>query len=103
MNQALHIFKKDFRYLRYEICLVVVFAMAFAAAHLLSPHAFLSDSLLPGTVVHRGGGVGRTRGAGRGHPGRSPILDHAPLSLEKPAGSEASVRRRVRESAHFSG
>ena len=47
MHQALHIFKKDLRHLSYEISLVLLFAMAFAATHLRSPHAFLNDSWLP--------------------------------------------------------
>jgi hypothetical protein len=46
MRQALHIFKKDVRYLRYEITLVWLFAIAFAATHLRGPHAFI-DPFLP--------------------------------------------------------
>ncbi|MGP0073638.1 MAG: hypothetical protein ACLPWF_17115 [Bryobacteraceae bacterium] len=33
MQQALHIFKKDVRYLRYEVALVLLIALAFAAMH----------------------------------------------------------------------
>jgi hypothetical protein len=38
MRQALHIFKKDVRYLRYEIALVVAIAVAFAAMHIPAFH-----------------------------------------------------------------
>ncbi len=47
MNQALHIFKKDFRYSRYEITLVALFAIACAAAHLRGPHGAFNESWLP--------------------------------------------------------
>jgi hypothetical protein len=48
MHQALHIFKKDVRYLRYELSLVVFFTCAFAAMHLRAAHnGFLNDAWLP--------------------------------------------------------
>jgi hypothetical protein len=47
MRQALHIFKKDFRYSRYEITLVALFALACAAIHLRGPHGALNESWLP--------------------------------------------------------
>lgn len=47
MHQAWQIFKKDVRYLRYEVTLVVLFAGAFAALHLRSPHSIFNDSWLP--------------------------------------------------------
>jgi hypothetical protein len=43
MRQALHIFKKDVRYLRYEIALVLLIAGVFAAMHARASHG-LSDS-----------------------------------------------------------
>jgi hypothetical protein len=46
MHQALHIFKKDARYLRYELTLVWLFAAALAAMHLRGPHGLLNDSWL---------------------------------------------------------
>jgi hypothetical protein len=47
MRQALHIFKKDVRYLRYELSLVVLFAGAFAAMHLRATNGLLNQSWLP--------------------------------------------------------
>src|ERR1700733_7233624 len=47
MHQALHIFKKDARYLRYEITLVCLFAGAFSAMHLRAPHGLFNEAWLP--------------------------------------------------------
>jgi hypothetical protein len=54
MRQALHIFKKDARYLRYEITLVFLFAAAFAAMHLRSPQRSFNDIWLPEVVLFMG-------------------------------------------------
>lgn len=47
MRQALHIFRKDARYLRYETTLVLIFAVAFAAMHLRGPRGMLDEAWLP--------------------------------------------------------
>jgi hypothetical protein len=47
MRQALHIFKKDFRYLRYEVALVWLCACAFAAIHLRGPHGWSDIVWIP--------------------------------------------------------
>src|SRR5580658_4260264 len=44
MRQALHIFKKDVRYLRYEIALVLLIASAFAATHARASHGQSNDT-----------------------------------------------------------
>jgi hypothetical protein len=44
MRQALHIFKKDVRYLRYEIALVLLIASAFAAMHARASHGQSNDT-----------------------------------------------------------
>jgi hypothetical protein len=44
MRQALHIFKKDVRYLRYEIALVLLIASAFAAMHARASHGLSNDT-----------------------------------------------------------
>ena len=43
MRQALHIFTKDIRYLRYEIVLVLAIDMVFAAVHARTSHG-LNDA-----------------------------------------------------------
>jgi hypothetical protein len=48
MRQALHIFKKDVRYLRYELTLVTLFTLAFAVMHFHAAHnGLFSDTWLP--------------------------------------------------------
>src|ERR1700690_3970750 len=47
MQQALHIFKKDLRYLRYEVTLVVLFAAVFAAMHVRASHSAFTDPVVP--------------------------------------------------------
>src|SRR5277367_5946438 len=47
MHQALHIFKKDLRYLRYEVTLVVLFAALFAAMHVRASHSVFTDPVVP--------------------------------------------------------
>jgi hypothetical protein len=54
MRQAFHIFKKDARYLRYEITLVFLFAAAFAAMHLRKPQGSFNDVWLPEIVLFMG-------------------------------------------------
>jgi hypothetical protein len=44
MRQALHIFKKDARYLRYEITLILLIASVFTAMHARAPHGLSNDS-----------------------------------------------------------
>jgi hypothetical protein len=44
MRQALHIFKKDVRYLRYEIALVLLISGAFAAMHARASHGLSNDT-----------------------------------------------------------
>ncbi len=101
MRQALHIFTKDIRYLRYEIALVLAIDLVFAAMHARTSHA--SERFLLGRIgLDCGGGVSdRPVGAGRGDSRRPPVLDHAALSLAKPAGREAPVHCCFRESCPF--
>jgi hypothetical protein len=48
MRQALHIFRKDVRYLRYELSLVVLFTLAFAAMHYRAAHnGLFGDAWIP--------------------------------------------------------
>jgi hypothetical protein len=47
MHQALHIFKKDLRYLRYEATLVVLFAAIFAVMHLRTTHSAFAGLVVP--------------------------------------------------------
>jgi hypothetical protein len=59
MRQALHIFKKDARYLWYEIALLWLFASAFASTHIGTKYAYFS--WMPETVM----GVGAVLLVGR--------------------------------------
>ena len=54
MRQMWHIFKKDFRYLRYEATLVWLFASAFAAMHLRGPHDLSNAAWLPEVFLFMG-------------------------------------------------
>ena len=54
MHQTWHIFKKDFRYLRYEATLVWLFAAGFAAMHLRIWHDLASGAWLPAVFLFMG-------------------------------------------------
>jgi hypothetical protein len=54
MNQTWHIFKKDFRYLRYDPTLVWLFAAGFAAMHLRTSHDLSSGAWLPEVFLFMG-------------------------------------------------
>lgn len=101
MRQALHIFKKDVHYLRREITLVGLIAMAFAAMHIPAFHA--SNNSWPAElalVAVAAFLIGRLVLA-EAIPGRPAILDHAALSLAEPVDRKAPVHCRIRKSAAF--
>ncbi len=65
MHQALHIFKKDVRYLRYEIALVLLISGVFAAMHARASHGLSNDTWWAEARLGGGGGVShRPAGAG---------------------------------------
>ncbi len=103
MHQALHIFKKDVRYLRHEIALILLIAITFAAMHAAGPRHISIPEWAELALIGGCGVSHRPSRAGRGHPRRSPVLDYASLSLAKPARRKTPVHCRFRELAHFGG
>ena len=107
MRQALHIFYKDIRQLRYDIIVTLVLTATFAwyvgQAHpsswvpnrQIEPSGRLAWTAATLCLGLLGGACYLWRAASR----RSPILGHQALSLEEPPRRQSTLHRRVCDSA----